>query len=174
MAVIRNRANCRLDRSKPKTPVSPHDELVRRAERWLRNKGCAVTIRDQMRALTISGEQPDAIGWRDGVSILIECKVTRSDFLADRKKPFRTGPGGMGDWRYFLCAPGVIEREDLPEGWGLLWATPRSIEERFGVPGNCGWHNSPFQGCRTNENLLLVSALRRLARAGHLRDLYTR
>lgn len=85
--------------------------------------GYSVIIRDPFRAYTISGERPDAIGWRDGISILIECKASHADFLADRKKPFRAetdNQQGMGDWRFYLCPPEIIKPEELPEGWGLL------------------------------------------------------
>lgn len=70
-------------------------------------------------------ECPDVIGWASGAgSVLIECKLTRSDFLVDAKKTVRKDPRtGMGHRRYYLCPPDVIELEDLPPKWGLLWAT---------------------------------------------------
>ena len=62
------------------------------------------------------------IGWASGGSILVECKLTRSDFLADAKKSFRKNPRtGMGRRRYYLCPPDIIEVKDLPPRWGLLW-----------------------------------------------------
>ena len=49
---------------------------------------CGVVLSEQA---CVSGEMPDAIGWkRANHSVLVECKVTRADFLADRGKPFRT------------------------------------------------------------------------------------
>jgi hypothetical protein len=64
--------------------ISEHDRLCLRAEKWLNQINCKVAIRDPFRAST--REHPDAIGWRDGVSILIECKASREDFLADKNK----------------------------------------------------------------------------------------
>ena len=109
-------------------PAAPslHDQLVLRAERWLANQGCQVVIRDPFRSW--NQEQPDAIGWRSDVSILVEVKVSRSDFLADAKKHFRSNArSGMGDWRFYMCPPGIIQLDDLPEGWGLLWVYDLSL-----------------------------------------------
>jgi hypothetical protein len=89
-------------------------------------------------------EIPDAIGWlRSGVSLLIECKASRSDFLSDAAKPSRksnninnrpdSGPAapeapikpprkteGLGAYRFYLTLSGLLEPEKLPEDWGLL------------------------------------------------------
>ena len=151
-----------------------HADLVVKAERWLRQQGCGVAISDRFRAHAINGEYPDAIGWRSGVSIQVECKVSRADFLADKHKPFRADPAkGMGDWRFYLCPPDIIQVEDLPAGWGLLWATPRTIRRMHGVPGNCQWRrDKPFEPCLRSESMMLVSALRRMEIRGHLGEIY--
>jgi hypothetical protein len=64
-------------------------------------------------------------------SYLIECKVSRSDFFADRAKPFRCEPAlGMGLYRYFMAPSGVLTVDDLEEkcdGWGLLEVRGRSV-----------------------------------------------
>src|SRR5690606_36412781 len=83
------------------------------------------------------GEIPVAIGCRIATpnvgSVVGECKVSRSDFIADKTKPHRTARG-MGHWRYFMCLEGLINTEDLPEGWGLLWVNQRShIKIRCGA-----------------------------------------
>ncbi|HEX9959843.1 MAG TPA: hypothetical protein VGB00_02855, partial [Pyrinomonadaceae bacterium] len=81
-----------------------HAELVAIAREWLKTHHCSVVVSEITSA---ASEQPDAIGWRGGNSILIECKVSRSDFLADRKKSFREHlEMGMGDYRYFLAPVG--------------------------------------------------------------------
>lgn len=81
-------------------------------------------------------ESPDAIGFRPGgCSILMEVKVTRSDFLSDRKKPHRIDPAiGMGDWRFYVCPEGVIKVDDLPEKWGLFYFTARKSLKPIHVP----------------------------------------
>ena len=71
-------------------PALTHAQLVERAVRWLRAYRCGVVLSEQA---CVSGEMPDAIGWkRASHSVLVECKVTRADFLADRDKPFRQKP----------------------------------------------------------------------------------
>ncbi len=99
----------------PKT----HGELCELACRFLSNHGFKVVFSDRFHVWTSCGEHPDALGFRNGASCLIEVKCSRSDFLADRKKVFRAEPEkGMGDWRFYLCEPGVITVDDLPAGWG--------------------------------------------------------
>lgn len=151
-----------------------HNELVNRAERWLKNQGCGVVFRDEFRAVTCDGEQPDAIGWRSGLSLLIECKASRGDFLADKKKRFRQDPAlGMGDWRFFMCPPDLINPEDLPQGWGLLYALPRQVKKVHGIPGNCHWWTrKPFEGNKRAETQMMYSALRRMEIRGHLSEIY--
>lgn len=106
-----------------------HDHLVRRAERWLlKTMGCTFVLTDHIPSLP--GEKPDAIGFQTmgDRSILVEAKMSRADFLADAKKPWRQEPSrGMGAWRYYLCPPEVIQPEDLPAGWRLLWCYPNQL-----------------------------------------------
>jgi hypothetical protein len=53
----------------------------------------------------------------------------RSDFLADKRKFFRHyAESGLGDFRYYLCPPGIISVDDLPEHWGLLWLMGERIK----------------------------------------------
>jgi len=96
-----------------------HAQLVERAVRWLRRYRCGVVLSEQA---CVSGEMPDAIGWKQAChSVLVECKVTRADFLADRAKPFRQKPEkGVGSERFYLTPPALIKPPELPPGWGLL------------------------------------------------------
>lgn len=105
-----------------------HAELVTRAGAWLKAMGCPIVFTEMV---TLWHETPDAIGWRNsgGESLLVECKVSRSDFLADKNKSFRCGiVPGMGRFRYYLCPPGMIKPTDLPPRWGLLYCQPKKIE----------------------------------------------
>ena len=148
-----------------------HSLLVLRAEKWLRDQNCKVVIRDPFRCS--NNEQPDAIGWRSGVSILIEVKTSRSDFLADKNKKFRQNPDeGMGDWRIYFCPPEIIQPSDLPGGWGLLWVTDSQVRKMYGIPPNTLWDTPPNQGHKNNETTMLVSALRRLELRGYLPEIY--
>ncbi len=54
------------------------------------------------------------------LTVNIECKASRSDFLADRKKMTRIKPEqGSGQVRWFYTNPGVCSTDELPDGWGL-------------------------------------------------------
>ncbi|TGG51058.1 hypothetical protein DAH22_00035 [Escherichia coli] len=98
-----------------------HRELCQIAYKFLKRNGFKVCFHDRFIAVTSTGEQPDAMGFRNSASCLIEAKCSRADLLADRKKRFRKNPSlGMGDWRFFISEPGIISIEDLPPGWGLL------------------------------------------------------
>ena len=109
-----------------------HAQLVERAVRWLRAYRCGVVLSEQA---CVSGEMPDAIGWKRAChSVLVECKVTRADFLADRAKPFRLKPEkAVGSERFYLTPPGLVKVEELPAGWGLLEASPRTGRDVAGV-----------------------------------------
>ncbi len=97
-----------------------HSTLVAMGVRWLGRQSSVVLYEFAAAA----DENPDVIGWASGAgSVLIECKVNRSDFLRDAAKPFRKNPRvGMGQRRYYLCPPNTIQVKDLPPKWGLLWA----------------------------------------------------
>jgi len=62
-----------------------HDELVSIAVKWLYSQGCGFAVGERV-CVASTGEIPDAIGFRSNCSILIECKTSRADFKADRKK----------------------------------------------------------------------------------------
>lgn len=103
-----------------KVPEFSHKDLVNRAFMHLKNSiGCSVVFKERQAACA---ERPDAIGFKYGsYSILIECKTSRSDFLADHEKFFRQNVvAGMGVERYFMAPVGVLSPEDMPHGWGLL------------------------------------------------------
>lgn len=107
-----------------------HEELVQRALRWLRGyHRCSVAFAE----FPMYGEQPDAIGWQRGFSVLVEVKVSRSDFWADKSKPHRGVAGlGMGSRRWYLTPPGLLKAEEIPQDWGLAEAHGRAV--RIVVP----------------------------------------
>ena len=77
---------------------------------------------------THNAELPDVAGFGMRSSTVIECKVTRADFLKDAKKSFRLNPNsGMGDYRYYCCPKDLIKPEELPYGWGLLYIYPSGV-----------------------------------------------
>jgi hypothetical protein len=132
-----------------------HEKLVRAAVAWLRSYGCGVVLSEQSSA---SGETPDAIGWKRAChSVVIECKISRADFLADRAKSFRMKPEkGMGCERFYLAPAGLIYPNEVPAGWGLL--EPRGRELVQLVAGSKKMRTAV--GFRCEMNLLLASLRR--------------
>jgi hypothetical protein len=105
-----------------------HQQLVRLAEMWLRRHyRCGIVLSEQSCS---SGETPDVIAWKGNCrSVLVECKITRADFLADRDKPFRRAPElGMGCERFYLAPAGLIGAAELPAKWGLLEVKGREVK----------------------------------------------
>jgi hypothetical protein len=132
-----------------------HAQLVAKAVLWLRWYRCGVVLSEQA---CVSGEMPDAIGWKQAChSVLVECKVTRADFLADRAKPFRQKPGkGVGSERFYLTPPQFVKIEELPAGWGLLELRRGRIEMVHPSAKNL----RSATGFRYEMNLLLASLRR--------------
>lgn len=132
-----------------------HAKLVAIAVSWLRRYRCGVVLSEQA---CVSGEMPDAIGWKKAShSVLVESKVSRADFLADRDKPFRQkSESGIGCERYYLAPRGMILIEELPAGWGLLELCGREIEKVKASAKNL----RSAVGFQYEMNLLLASLRR--------------
>lgn len=110
-----------------------HAELAKLAENWLKRSfsqnghNCNVAFTEGCS----HGENADVIGFRHALphqgSVVIEVKVSRADFLKDRKKKHRIEHhDGMGKWRYYLCPTEMIDPSELPEQYGLLWVSGRN------------------------------------------------
>ena len=132
-----------------------HAQLVEKAVRWLRSYRCGVVLSEQA---CVSGEMPDAIGWkRANHSVLVECKVTRADFLADRCKPFRQKPEqGVGCERFYLTPPALVKAEELPQAGGCWNCAAGRIEVVQASAKNL----RTAAGFRYEMNLLLASLRR--------------
>jgi len=148
----------------PKIKMS-HNELIVRGKKWLfsRSGGKCKFVLKEMMALG-NAEIPDLIGFNYYHSILVECKTSRSDFHADKKKAVRNGQRvGVGERKYFLCEKEIIFSSDLPEHWGLLWiygkrikVIERSTERKF------NYHPEIENGKRlSHERDMMISALNR-------------
>lgn len=88
-------------------------------------------------------ERVDAILFTSGSSFLIETKISRSDFLADKKKPFRNDPSlGVGTYRYYACPEGLIKIDELPEKWGLIEIPEQKSRSAIMPVGFGGYHNT--------------------------------
>jgi len=108
-----------------------HAQLVQRAVAWLRSYRCGVVLSEQA---CLSGEMPDAIGWKRAChSVLVECKTSRADFLADRDKPFRRKQElGLGCERFYLTPATMLRPEELPAGWKEMKKAGRQLFRELG------------------------------------------
>lgn len=160
-----------LKRVNAKRERDYHYDLCMRAAEWLEKQmNCGFVIRDGFGCQTSTMEQPDALGLRGGVSMLVEVKVSRADFLGDKKKKFRQNPElGLGDFRIYACPPGIIKVSDLPEDWGLIYIHPKKVEKVHGIPQGVKFHRSraPFKSNVDAERDVLYQFARRMA----IRDL---
>ena len=159
-----------------------HADLIPIAYKWvLKNASCGCAFKELN---SIAGEYADVIGFGSGGhSVLVEVKVSRSDFLDDKKKSFRIHPEqGMGTERYYCCPTGLINVSDLPKGWGLIYVfngkaklVHRPMEEY-----SFKAHDKTYTSKRTYrheknikaEHTLMYSALRRLHIKGHIECIY--
>lgn len=107
-----------------------HADVVARAVRWLRgHHACSSAYAE----LVVMGVPviPDAIGFRRGWSILVEAKVSRSDFRADLGKAIHRNPDSCpGQERWYLTPPGLLSPHELPRGWGLAEVGLRTVRIR--------------------------------------------
>jgi hypothetical protein len=140
----------------PDDPIMTHSRLVDEAVRWLRSScRCGIVLSEQSCS---SGETPDAIGWKGrNHSVVVECKMSRSDFLADASKPWRIDPDcALGCERYFLAPAGMISCEELPAGWGLLEIRGREVR----LTRKSKKNSRTGEGFANEMNLLLASLRR--------------
>jgi len=134
-----------------------HTQLVSKAVAWLRRYGCGIVLSEQA---CVSGEMPDAIGWKGTYhSVVVECKLSRSDFLADRAKPFRQNPAlGLGCERWYLTPARLLSPDELPQHWGLLELRAGKLQV-IAPAGNGDQRTSTGLGYEMN---LLLASLRRV------------
>ncbi|RDH41612.1 hypothetical protein [Zooshikella ganghwensis] len=153
-----------------------HTTLCQLAKRWLlKTVGCSVAFAE-LKTNSLTQEEPDAIGWIRGGrdSFLIEVKVSRADFHADRKKFFRKHPEfGVGKFRYFMTPPNLLSIDDLPPGWGLLEAQNKRVRVIHGQhPKKQQLAEFIFQPNTQAELAMQTSLLRRTSmRVGDLQEL---
>lgn len=149
-------------------PSELHEALSAQGVKWFKRQGFGV-IAANLGALGCR-ERADVIGFRSQCSAIMEAKASRSDFLADAKKPERKA-GGVGLYRFYICPPGVIEPEELPTGWGLLYCDGHKVIDVVRPKGNAwpgpgtqiaSW--AAFQHLNDNdaERSVLYSISRRL------------
>jgi hypothetical protein len=131
-----------------------HKQLCTRISLWLKNVRRYTVVATELS--TAASETPDVIGWHGTAeSMLIECKVSRADFLSDKDKFFRRQEEyGMGNYRFYAAPEGMINHDELPDGWGLLEVHGKQINTRkLAVRKTAN---------KANECKMLMSILRRV------------
>jgi len=133
-----------------------HSRLVDEAVRWLRTiYRCGIVLSEQSCA---NGETPDAIGWKGkNHSVVVECKISRADFLADSSKPWRIDPdSALGCERYYLAPAELLCPAELSPAWGLLELQGREIR----ITRKSKKNLRGAEGLANEMNLLLASLRR--------------
>lgn len=115
-------------------------------------------------------EEPDVLVF-DSYSdtTLYEIKISRDDFWKDWNKPFRiycksiyhrnrlvvdTLDYSLGRHRYYVCPADLIQIDELPLGWGLIWYK----NNRFYLKKK----SELFKNNKGLENRLLINAIKRV------------
>jgi hypothetical protein len=109
-----------------------HAKLIEQAAEYLRNEGVTrILTEPNATKYGAKGEElPDVFGSRGYHTVVIECKASHADFKADQRKPSRRGVSrGIGVHRLYCCPEYLIESHEVPEGWGLLYATAEGLRE---------------------------------------------
>ena len=146
---------------------SLHYELCKLGARLLRsrnnptlpyNRACMYST---VEIVCCGAELTDVWGTTGDLTVLIEVKTSRADFLADKRKYARSKVAEelnqqIGNYRYYLCPEGVITEEDLPENWGLLVYDGKKI--RMLKMAN------KVDSSTSMELLLITSIMRRILR----------
>ena len=107
---------------------SLHYDLCCLGAKWLRNRKNCEHCEGQWKYVAVEVcvngcENPDIWAFNGWSTIVVEVKVSRSDYLNDQKKVWHL-PGNeeclAGNYRYYLTPKELLTADDLPEGVGLL------------------------------------------------------
>lgn len=149
-----------------------HKKLIEIGYKWTLNK-CGFAFKE----LTVAHDEvPDVLGFNSLGTFLLEAKVSRADFLADKKKVFRVfSEKGIGDWRFFIVPKGLIKIEELPPNWGLIEVSEKGKATCIFNPFGKGNIYSLWKRCDKNlmaEYKFMYSALRRLHLRNRIDEIY--
>lgn len=141
-----------------------HKELVNLSYKFvLKNISCGFAVKELK---TTTNEIVDVLGfgaWNH--SVLLEIKVSRTDFLKDKNKPFRKNPEqGVGKYRFYCCPKNLIKIEELPENWGLIYYENNKLEivhNPYCSSLNGNIFKGGFNYNKDAERAIMYSALRR-------------
>ncbi len=137
--------------------MTTHAQLVKAGAKWLRTIGdhkyrCQLVC-TEFEASNEGNEIPDVIGWSQHDSVLIECKTSRADFHRDFKKRTRKGIAvGFGTYRWYFAPCGLLDPNEMPQGWGLLVLQGKGIQ-MASLPTRC--YDERFEIAHAERGLLL-------------------
>ena len=136
-----------------------HTELCAYGAKWLKSNGLNKWGKPKYVVVEIESvgiPQPDIFGFGNCRSQQIEVKVSRSDFLADKKKYHIQFPKeNVGEYRSYLCPENLISENEIPLNWGLLWIDSKN---KISVIKQPSIQESNFY----SEMKIISSVLRRL------------
>ena len=93
---------------------------------------------------------------------MIEVKVSRADFLRDKKKLFRWDEDkGVGNFRYYCCPRQLIGPLEVPDGWGLIYVYPNGNARQVLSP------NHKKANYEAERNILYSYARRAVVKGHH-------
>lgn len=151
-----------------------HKDLIDIGYKWCL-KRCGFAFKELV-TMNISGEIPDIIGFNTDGTFLLEAKISRIDFLKDKKKFFRINSEcGMGDWRFFICPTGLLKKTDLPNMWGLIEVSENNkVRISYNPFGKGNIYSNWLRNKKStsSEMKMLYSALRRLHLRKRIDEIY--
>jgi hypothetical protein len=166
-------------KEKRKRDTTKHSELCTMAAKWIRrDKGKITGINSPVKydyavVDLVTGncqEIPDVFAWSSWASAMIEVKVSRSDFLAEKgNKPWRNNEfkgSGVGEYKYYCCPENLIKEDEIPPAWGLLYEINGNIvliKDAERTPSN-----------KSGEFAILLSIMRREGIKAQLFDYRTK
>lgn len=132
-----------------------HKDVVARAVEWAQSRHQLV-IRERSAIYEI----PDVVGISYSYTTMIECKASRSDFLADKKKLSRLdGNYCVGNYRIYCAPKGILNESEIPDGWGFLEIYPSGFLKlnvniyKYSRP-NIFWHEDTVQNLRAEKRMM--------------------
>ena len=134
-----------------------HKDLVKIATKWARNRHIVV-----IPERSAYHEIPDVLAINYSYSTLIECKVSRADFLRDKNKITRRYDDYCaGNYRLYCVPKGLLKEDDIPETWGLLEVYPSGFVKlkvnlyKYTRTNAIWWHDDTIESLRSEKHALL-------------------
>ena len=101
-----------------------HEELLKTAAKFIKNKGLAHFGKSPYVVCNYNDamEPIDVFGFGGSCTQVIKVITTHMELNLDLERAYRKCPKyGVGEFRSYLCPNGLLNKEDIPKNWGLLW-----------------------------------------------------